>query len=162
MVGGDWEDTIYFAIITIHCLFLVTSSLVLLSYLVKSIDYVRVLRNPRPIGKAYFGNRQTNERSLYRCLFDKVSFTKSFKVFKTVHSYATQFLSLEEQKVSIFRSNSLFKFCCSWLHNNQEWNSLTHFPWYRYSRAQNKKAWIIDTFTRNFSFRFYKILPHLK
>ena len=74
MVGGDWEDTIYFAIITIHCLFLVTSSLVLLSYLVKSIDYVRVLRNPRPIGKAYFGNRQTNERSLYRCLFDKVSF----------------------------------------------------------------------------------------
>ena len=74
MVGGDWEDTIYFAIITIHWLFLVTSSLVLLSYLVKSIDYVRVLRNPRPIGKAYFGNRQTNERSLYRCLFDKVSF----------------------------------------------------------------------------------------
>ena len=25
---------------------------------------------------------------------------------------------------------------------------------------KTKKAWIIDTFTRNFSFRFYKILPH--
>ena len=24
---------------------------------------------------------------------------------------------------------------------------------------KTKKAWIIDTFTRNFSFRFYKILP---
>ena len=31
---------------------------------------------------------------------------------------------------------------------------------YRYSTAQNKKAWIIDTFTRNCGFRFYKILPH--
>ena len=128
MVGGDWEDTIYFAIITIHCLFLVTSSLVLLSYLVKSIDYVRVLRNPRPIGKAYFGNRQTNERSLYRCLFDKVSFMwvelLTIVHIRRIRNWLVDNKSFNQDKSIIL----LFRVCRLWRprtprYSDHSWNS---------------------------------------